>query len=42
MTYTMIKKTPFMFPTEKYLNIIKNGYKDCNLDNNLLLNALKN
>ena len=42
MTYTMTKKTPFMFPAEKYLNIIKNGYKDCNIDNNLLLNALKN
>jgi len=32
MTYTMVKKTPFMFPTEKYLNIIKCGYKDCDLD----------
>src|SRR5210317_187484 len=27
MTYTMIKKTPFKFPTERYLNIIKKGYK---------------
>ena len=31
MTYTMVKKTPFTFPTERYLNIIKRGYKDCKL-----------
>ena len=32
MTYTMTKKTPFRFPTERYLNIVKRGYKDCKLD----------
>ena len=40
MTYTMLRKTPFMFPTEKYLNIIKQGYKDCNLDYKILKFAL--
>ena len=30
MTYTMVKKTPFRYPTERYLNIVKRGYKDCN------------
>ena len=28
----MSKKTIFMFPTERYLNILKKGYKDCDLD----------
>ena len=32
MTYTMVKKTPFRFPTEKYLNVVKRGYKNCNLN----------
>jgi len=32
MTYIMSKKTIFMFPTERYLNILKKGYKDCDLD----------
>ena len=32
MTYTMVKKSPFKFPTEKYLNVVKRGYKDCGLD----------
>ena len=32
MTYTMVKKTPFKFPTERYLNVVKRGYKDCGLD----------
>ena len=32
MTYTMVKKTPFRFPTERYLNVVKRGYKDCKLD----------
>ena len=36
MTYTMIKKTSFRFPTQRYLNIIKRGYKDCNLDKEFL------
>ena len=41
MTYTMIKKTSFAYPTERYLNVIKRGYKDCNLDNHILKKALK-
>ncbi len=41
MTYTMIKKTLFTFPTERYLNIIKRGYKDCKLDKKYLNQALK-
>ncbi len=41
MTYTMIKKTPFAFPTERYLSIVKRGYKDCDLDKSYLKNALK-
>ena len=41
MTYTMSKKTSFTFPTERYLNIVRRGYKDCNLDKSYLKNALK-
>jgi len=41
MTYRMTKKTPFMFPTERYLNVIKLGYKDCLLDVKFLHKALK-
>jgi len=41
MTYTMTKKTPFRFPNEKYLNIIKQGYQDCNLDKKYLKKSLK-
>ena len=41
MTYTMVKKTLFTYPTKRYLDIIKNGYKDCNLDNHILKKALK-
>jgi len=41
MTYTMTKKTLFRFPTERYLNIIKRGYKDCDLDKQYLEKALK-
>ncbi len=41
MTYTMVKKTPFKFPTEKYLKIVKRGYKDCNLEKKYLVRALK-
>ena len=40
MTYIMVKKTPFRYPTEKYLNIVKRGYKDCKLDFNFLKKAL--
>ena len=41
MTYTMTKKTLFTYPTERYLNVVKRGYKDCNLDNHILKKALK-
>jgi len=41
MTYTMVKKTPFMFPTERYLKIVKRGYEDCNLDEKYLKKPLK-
>ena len=41
MTYTMNKKTPFKYPTERYLNVIKKGYKDCNLKIEYLKSGLK-
>ena len=41
MTYTMVKKTLFKYPTERYLNIVKRGYKDCNLDITYLKKALR-
>jgi gamma-glutamylcyclotransferase (GGCT)/AIG2-like uncharacterized protein YtfP len=41
MTYTMSQKTKFTFPSERYLNIIKKGYKDCDLDKKYLIKALK-
>ena len=31
MTYTMVRKTKLVSPTTRYLNIIKQGYKDCKL-----------
>jgi len=40
MTYTMIKKTSFAFPTERYLNIVKKGYKDCGLEIKFLIKLL--
>ena len=40
MTYTMVKKSSFKFPTEKYLNIVKRGYKDCGLDKKYLNKGL--
>ena len=40
MTYTMVKKSPFKFPTKRYLNIVKQGYKDCNLDEKYLKKGL--
>ena len=42
MTYTMVKKTLFKFPTERYLRIVKRGYKDCDLDTKFLKKALIN
>ena len=32
MTYIMPKKTKLVPPTTQYLNIIKQGYKDCKLN----------
>ena len=32
MTYIMVNKTEFRYPTERYLNVVKRGYKDCQLD----------
>ena len=40
MTYTMVEKTPFRFPTGRYLNVVKRGYKDCDLDKKYLEKAL--
>ena len=42
MTYIMVKKSPFKFPTERYLNIVKLGYKDCGLNHKYLWKALSN
>ena len=42
MSYIMVRKSKFRYPTEKYLNVIKQGYKDCNLNKKYLRNALKN
>ncbi len=44
MTYTMVKKSKLVPPSTKYLNIIKQGYKDCKLNIkslNLALSQLK-
>ena len=32
MTYTMVNKTAFRYPSDRYLNIIKRGYKDCKIE----------
>jgi len=44
MTYIMPKKTKIVAPTPRYLNIIKQGYKDCKLNMrslNVALSQLK-
>ena len=41
MTYTMNKKTQFRYPTERYLNVVKKGYKDCSLKIKYLKTGLK-
>ena len=41
MTYIMTKKTLFTFPTERYLNLIKRGYKDCKIEMRHLNKALR-
>ena len=40
MTYTMTKKSQFRPPTERYLNVVKRGYKDCGLNNKYLQKGL--
>ncbi len=40
MTYTMTKKSKFTFPTERYLNVVKQGYRDCKLEKKYLIKAL--
>ena len=40
MTYIMAKKTKLVYPTTKYLNVIKQGYKDCRLSPRSLNAAL--
>ena len=40
MTYTMTKKSKFTFPTERYLNVVKQGYRDCKLEKKYLNKAL--
>ncbi len=42
MTYIMPKKSLFKFPTERYLNVIKEGYKNCGLDKKHLMKAIQN
>ena len=41
MTYTMVIKSSFRYPTEKYLNVVKKGYKDCKLESKYLKKALQ-
>ena len=40
MTYIMVNKTEFRYPTERYLNLVKQGYKDCKLNFDYLTRAL--
>ena len=40
MTYIMVKKTRLVPPTSRYLNVIKQGYKDCKLSMKSLNAAL--
>ena len=42
MTYIMVNKTEFRYPTERYLNVVKRGYKDCKLNQTYLKKALLN
>ena len=41
MTYIMVNKTEFRYPTERYLNVVKQGYKDCKLNMKYLKIALQ-
>jgi len=40
MTYIMPKKSKLVPPTTRYINIIKQGYKDCNINVKSLSDAL--
>ena len=40
MAYIMPRKTAFKYPTVRYLNIIKKGYRDCKLEKKYLTRAL--
>ena len=40
MTYFMDSNSTFKYPSERYLNTIKKGYKDCGLDINYLFKIL--
>tara|TARA_B100001996_G_C18309156_1_gene457860 strand:- start:102 stop:506 length:405 start_codon:yes stop_codon:yes gene_type:complete len=42
MTYTMVKKSLFRFPTKRYLNTVTKGYRNCKLDLKYLKKALQN
>ena len=42
MTYTMVSKSEFRYPTERYLKIVKQVYIDCKLHIKYLLKALIN
>ena len=41
MTYTMTNKTTFRYPSDRYLNIVKRGYKDCEIEFKNLILALR-
>ena len=40
MAYSMVKKSLFIYPSKRYLDVIKQGYKDCKLDIKYLKKAL--
>ncbi len=42
MAYSMVKKSLFIYPSKRYLDVIKQGYKDCKLDIKYLKKALRN
>ena len=42
MAYSMVKKGLFIYPSKRYLDVIKQGYKDCKLDFKYLEKALRN
>ena len=41
MTYIMVNKSEFRYPTERHLIVVKRGYKDCKLDTQYLKIALQ-